>query len=185
MEVRILDKLNRELELDLPHFDNLDEGVWRILPKVKPYSEDLYEMEYFLAKRWLEIRDDEHFHESVLHIFNEGGEYLVSIDGNIQKGAWRLLEQSNTFITELLGKSELYDLAFLNDDFFILAKHGNQERKGQRSFFVMGREGYVDGLTWIEVLDLWFDVYRSSSRFIILLVAAMAIVGGILGYSLL
>jgi hypothetical protein len=185
MEIRLFDRFNRELEMDMPHFDHLDNNVDFVLAKVYQWSEDLYEQQYYLAKRWLEVREDEHFHESVLHIFNDGGEYLVSIDGNIQKGAWRFLPESNTFITEFLGKSELYDLGFLNEDYFLLVKHGDQARKGQRRYFVMGREGKISGLTWREVMEDMFNIYRSSSRFIVFLVLAVAFVSIILAYSLL
>jgi hypothetical protein len=185
MEIRAFDRLNREMEMDMPRFEHLDDGMDYVLSKIYQWGEDLYEQEYFLYKRWLEVREEEHFHESVLHIFNDGGEYLVSIDGNIQKGAWRFLAESNTFITDFLGKTELYDLAFLNDDYFVLSKHGDQARKGQRRYFVMGREGVVSGLIWHEVLDQMFNIYRSSSKFIFFLVIAVAIVAVILAYSLL
>ena len=107
------------------------------------------------------------------------------IDGNILKGAFRFLAESNTFISDFLGKTELYDLAFLNDDYFVLSKHGDQARKGQRRYFVMGREGVVSGLTWHEVLDQMFNIYRSSSRFIFFLVIAVVIISVILAWSLL
>ena len=48
----------------------------------------------------MEIRDDENFHEAVLHFFNEGGEYLQSVNGNISKGRWRLMGNSNKIIIE-------------------------------------------------------------------------------------
>lgn len=185
MEIKLFDRLNREMEMDMPQFDRFDEAVGYALSKVYQWSEDLYEQEYYVGRRWLEVREDVNFQESVLHIFNEGGEYLVSIDGNIQKGVWRFLPENNTFITEFLGKSELYDLAFLNEDFFILMKHGDQARRGQRRYFVLGREGYVSGLTWHEVVDLMFNIYRESSRFIVFLVIAVAFIGAILAYSLL
>lgn len=185
MEIRLFDRLNQEMELDMPHFDHLDDNVDFVLAKVYQWSEDLYEQQYYLAKRWLEVREEENFHESVLHIFNDGGEYIVSIDGNIQKGAWRFMPENNTMILDFLGKSELFDLAFLNDDYFILQKHGDQARRGQRRYFVMGREGAVSGLTWREVMEDMFNIYRSNSRFIILLLIVVIICGGIIAYSLL
>jgi hypothetical protein len=185
METRLFDRLNREMEMDMPAFDRLDDAMDYVLSKVLEWSEDLYEEQYYLAKRWLEVREDENFHEAVLHIFNEGGEYLVSIDGNIQRGAWRFLPESNTFIIEMMGRSELYDLAFLNEDYFVLMKHGDQARRGQRRYFVLGREGVVSGLTWHEVVDQMFNIYRSSSRFIVFLVIAVVFVSIILAYSLL
>jgi len=74
----------------------MDECVTFVLGKIEHLSRQLHEQEYFIGKRWLEVRDDNEFQEMVLHIFNEGGEYLVSIDGDIHKGNWRFLKESNT-----------------------------------------------------------------------------------------
>jgi hypothetical protein len=49
----------------------------------------------------------------------------------------------------------------------------------------MGREGKISGLTWREVMEDMFNIYRSSSRFIVFLVLAVAFVSIILAYSLL
>jgi hypothetical protein len=184
MENRFLDKVNRELELELPEFERMDDHLDYILGQIYKWSEDLYEEENYVSQRWLEVREDNNFYESVLHIFNPNGEYMISIDGNIQKGSWRFLAENNTFITEILGKSELYDLAFLNQDFFILMKHGDQHRKGQRKYFLMGREGMVAGLTWREVMEILFNIYRDSSRFLLIVFAVVVVVGIILAFSL-
>ena len=184
MENRFLDRINRELEVELPEFESMDDHLDHILVQIEKWSEDLYEQEVYLSQRWLEVREDNNFYESVLHIFNPNGEYLLSIDGNIQKGGWRFLEENNTFITEMLGRSELYDLAFLNQDFFILMKHGDQHRKGQRKYFLMGREGIVSGLTWREVMEILFNIYRGNSKFLALIFGAVVLVGIIIAFSL-
>lgn len=184
MEIRLLDKVNKNMELELPEFERMDDFLDFILSKIYKWSEDLYEEEFYVAQRWLEVREDNNFHESVLHIFNPNGEYLISIDGNIQKGAWRFLAENNTFITEILGKNELYDLAFLNEEFFILMKHGDQHRKGQRKYFLMGKENAVSGLTWREIMDILFNIYRGNSNFLLVIFAAVVIIGIIIAYSL-
>jgi hypothetical protein len=181
IENKLLEKVTRSLSLDLPVRDTMDEYLDMIIPLVQPWGEDLYEEEYYLDTRWLEVRDDDTFHESVLHIFREEGEYLHSIDGNIHKGEWRKLDNSNTFIIEqkagdAVVKSELYDLAFLNKEFFILRKHGDQQRKGFSKYFVMGRESYINNLEWRDVMELLFNRYRNNSRWIIFATVVVLII---------
>ena len=190
MENKLSSNISRSMNLDLPDGDTMDEQLDAIIPLVRPWGEDLYEDEYYLDTRWLEIRDDDEFHESVLHIFRDEGEYLISIDGNITAGAWKILDKSNTFIIERqvggsVITSELFDLAFLNKDFFILRKHGDQRRKGSKKYFVLAREGAVRGLEWRDVMELLFNRYRNNSRYIIGMVMLVVFVLLVLAYSFL
>jgi hypothetical protein len=179
MKYRFWDWLTGLFELDLPpDLDSLDKHIEYIVPLVQRWSEDLREEKYYTGKRWIELRDTDTYHEVVLHIFMPGGEYLVSIDGDITKGLWRYLSESNTFIVEYGGKSYLYDLAFLNDDFFILSKHGDQERKGKSKYFVYGNEAVISrrNLDWRNAMDELFNVYRNSTRFSLFLFLLFALV---------
>ncbi|MEL6864625.1 MAG: hypothetical protein AAFP19_09405 [Bacteroidota bacterium] len=168
----------------------MDKYLDFIIPKVRPWGEDLYETANYVDTRWLEIRDDDDFHESVLHIFRAEEEYLHSIDGNISRGQWRILSRSNTLILEQLidgnvAKSELFDLAFMNRDFFILKKHGDQIRKGQKKYFVMGRESLVRGLEWRDTMELLFNRYRNNSQFIVLVVIVVILLALMIVFSIL
>jgi len=185
---KLTENISRTFELPLPDAATMDQQLDQIIPKVRPWGEDLYEQQYYLDTRWLEIRDDDEFHESVLHIFRDEGEYLISIDGNITQGIWKILSKSNTFIIERMAgdaviTSELYDLAFLNRDFFILKKHGDQKRKGGKKYFVLAREGAVRGLEWRDVMELLFNQYRNNSTYITALIALVVLVLGTLAYS--
>ena len=127
VEIKAIDSLFRSFSVELPAFQKMDQYLDFILPKVRPWSEDLYEQQYYLNTRWLEIRDDNQFHEAILHIFQEEGAYMRSVDGNISQGTWQLLPRSNTLILnrvveDTVVQSELFDLAFLNSDFFVLKK---------------------------------------------------------------
>ena len=186
---KLIGNLNKRFSLELMEHATMDAHLDDIIPNVKPWSEDLREEEFYLDTRWLEIRDTDDFLETVLHIFRPENEYLLSIDGNISKGIWRVLEKSNTLIIELgadgtVVKSELYDLAFLNKDFFILKKHGDQKRKGKRKYFVMGREAVVRNLEWREIMDKLFWNYKNNSQFLFLLAVVIIVVIGILALSL-
>lgn len=188
MENKLTENITRTFELPLPDAATMDQQLDQIIPKVRPWGEDLYEQQYYLDTRWLEIRDDDEFHESVLHIFRDEGEYLISIDGNITPGVWKILSKSNTFIIEkVVGEavitSELYDLAFLNKDFFILRKHGDQKRKGGQKYFVLAREKAVRGLEWRDVMELLYNQYRNNSTYIVALIGLVILVLGTLAYS--
>ncbi len=91
----------------------------------------------------------------------------MSLDGNLIKGTWRKLGQYNTLILEIAGRSELFDLRFLNADFMVLTKHGDQARKGQRRFFCLihERSAYSPKgeLDWRNVMEKLFNVWRENS----------------------
>jgi hypothetical protein len=167
----LLERIFNLLEVPLPQHDTMEEYLDTILPVVRPWSEDLPEEEYFLGKPWLEVRDDDSFHEAVLHFFNERNEYLQSVDGNVHRGAWRLLAPGTNkiLVDQMAGgnvvRSEIFDLAYLDDYFFILKKHGDQSRKGLAKYFVMGYEPAIRGLEWRDVMELLFNKYRSNNRF--------------------
>ena len=199
MENKFTENIVRTFELPLPDGATMDQQLDAIIPKVKPWGEDLYETKYYLEKRWLEVSDEDTSHESILHIFLiEGGDpeigdgeniYINSIDGNISRGVWKTLTKSNTLIITKLDPEggayvdELYDLAFLNNDFFILKKHGNQKRKGGKKYKVLARERAVKGLEWRDAMELLYNQYRNNSMWIIALIALIVVVFALFGYS--
>ncbi len=171
MENPVLDSISRTFNVELPKFQEIDEYLDFIIPNIKPFSDDLREEDRFLGTRWLEISDDDDFHETILHIFNEGGEYLYIIEGEVAAGSWRILEASNSFILEKPGGGEeLYDLAFLNREFFILKKHGDQKRRGRKKYFIIGKESSVGRLEWRDTMEKLFNIYRFNSLFVLFLV---------------
>lgn len=168
MAFALLRDISRAISPDLPKdLGDMDSHLIFILKKVAPYGEDLREEKFWLSKRWKEVRDDEGFHESILHIFNGGGEYLLSLDGNVVKGTWKRLERDNTLILEISGKSELFDLRFLNTDFMVLSKHGDQNRLGKRRYFCLVHEpaSRASGqeLDWRNLMEKLFNVWRDNS----------------------
>ena len=159
---RLTDVITRTFELQLPDCDTMDDYLDAILERIRPHSETLAEEDIFTETRWLEVRDEDTYRDAMLHIFRANGEYLLAIDGNILKGGWRTLPGTGNFIIEMGGRNELYDLAFLQEDFFVLRKHGDQQRKGLRKYFMMAREEHIAGLEWRDSVELLFNVYRRS-----------------------
>lgn len=183
LHIPIIGELVKSFNDELPtELGDMDNHLDYILRHVMPFSEDLREGHFWLGKRWKEVRDDAGFHESILHIFSGESEYLKSVDGNISRGAWRMLGGSNSLILEMGGVSELYDLAFLNDHFFILKKHGDQTRKGKNKYRLFSFEATTRGLDWRQLMELLYNVYRSDSGrfsswfFFILIVVAIILV---------
>lgn len=181
----LIDKITRSFSVELPFSKSMDDYLDQILPLIRPWSEDLYEEDYYLDIRWLEVRDDEHFHETILHIFRPKGEYLIVRDGDINNARWKILPNSNTMILDSDKRGELFDLAFMNSDFFILRKHGDQSRKGMRKYFVLGRESLVRNLEWRDMMELLFNLYRGNSKVIVYVAVLVVIVAAIIIFSIL
>jgi hypothetical protein len=160
--------ISKSFSPDLPEgLGSMDSHLDYIIPKVIEYGEDLREEKYWLAKRWKEVRDEDGFHEAILHIFNPGGEYLLSLDGNLIKGVWRQLGGYNSLIIEIGGRSELFDLRYLNSDFMILTKHGDQARKNLRRYFFLVHESASRAggreLDWRNLMERMYNVWRENS----------------------
>jgi len=190
IENKFLDSITKPFNLELPEADTMDQYLDFIIPAVRPWSEDLREEEFYLDTRWLEVRDNDDSLESVLYIFRSEEEMLISIDGNISRGVWRRLDKSNTLIIEQtvdgsIVKSELFDLAFMNKDFFILLKHGDQKRKGKNKYFVLGRENVVKKLEWREVMEKLFNSYRNNSQFMTMSAVIVLIIVAFILFSVL
>ena len=159
----IFEDISRAFSPELPKdLGDLDSHLDFILPKVIPHGEDLREPKYWQNRRWREVRDEEGFHEAILHIFMNGGEYMLVLDGNIIKGSWKQLGAYNTLILEISGKSELFDLRFLNGEFMVLSKHGDQTRKGNRKYFLLTHEPLAR-LDYRNLMERMFNIWRENS----------------------
>ena len=182
MNARLLESLQRPFAEELPHLDYLDQYLDFVLPVVRHFGEDLQESHFYLGRPWLEIRDDDHFHDAVLHFFNEPNEYIRSVNGNVSRGTWRFLGATNKFIIDHQEKkdaitSELYDLAYLDGQFFILRKHGDQPSLGNPKYFLMVIESQGRGLSWLDAVELLYNRHRQQRQtyLILTLIALMLI----------
>ncbi len=163
----------------MPERESLDEYVEAILPKIHKYSENIHE-KGFLDTRWLEVRDADTYHETVLHVFLKDGEYLVIIDGNITKGTWQLMLDG--FAIQYGSKNEFYEPSFLNEDFFILRKHGREDKS---KYLIFGEESEIADMQWRNVMELLFNIYRSSTRFSLYVIVALIFIVAILAFTFL
>ncbi|MCB0644238.1 MAG: hypothetical protein KDC44_21490 [Phaeodactylibacter sp.] len=197
MENKFLENIARSLNVELPYRENLKEYLQLILPEIQSWSEDISERNFYSSrggKPWMEIRDEDNFNSKVLHFFNDQSEYIRSVNGDITRGKWRYMGDTNKFIIELGGgggggggsnkgkdsgggggggspkSSELFDLAYLDANFFILKKSGRDK------YFFMGREGLVGGLEWRDCIELLFNNYRNRHKNYQLAVGAILVI---------
>ncbi len=170
------------LGTNIPEFDTMDEYIEFILRLVRPYSEDLDEREFFLEKRWTEISDRDDDINAVLHIFKpdfspEGlgrsGDltYMRVVNGNVSMGVWSSIKNSNSMLIDEGGRFELFDMAFMNGDFIVLKKHRNQHTPVLDSkYLFLARERLVKSgdtvMPWLDIMELWFNVYRLNAFYI-------------------
>ena len=173
---KITDELARTFEIEMPFANTQTEYLDQIIPIVRPWGEDLREDEYYENRPWLEVSDSDTFHDTILHFFNSGGEYLRSVEGNVGTGSWRYMEEANKLLLEYKGSAELYDLAFLNSTFFILRKHGNAHRRGQKKYFMMIFEPIGRNLEWRDSMELLFNNYRSNNSWFLYLTIIVVLV---------
>jgi len=167
-------------------YANMDDFLDDLIPEIKHWSEDLDEEEYYTGDYpWREISDNESFDDSILYFFKEKGELLYTINGNVQNGNWRSLESNKILLEKnalLHSDSELYDLLFMNDEFMILQKPGDQLALGKSKYLVMVREHKVHTTDWKSAMTQLADDHKKGFGTIIIATVLMAILA-ILYYS--
>lgn len=179
----VFSKIFGALNQDLPLFNNLDEGVDFLMNYLFRFSEELWDEEFYTEIRWLEIRDDVHFQESILHVFKEDGQYLRILDGDISSGVWE--NELGGIILKINGRHELYERTFLNEEFFILKKHGDHSIKGLASkYFFLTREPLGKRYEWPQLLSILYAVYQSNTHFRIIVFVLVALLFIVLFFTL-
>lgn len=169
---------------DLPEFKSLDQGIDFLMGYLSRFSEELFEQEFYINKRWMEVRDDVHFQEAVLHVFEENGSYLRILDGDIATGSWEYT--LGGLVIKFAGKHELYERVFLNDKFFILKKHGDHSSKGnQPKYFFIATESLVRKMEWTDLLVIMYDIYKSNTNYMVIVVGFFILVALIIFLSIL
>ncbi|HMO41363.1 MAG TPA: hypothetical protein PKC76_18730 [Saprospiraceae bacterium] len=170
MENKLLDRLGQSFKVEMPPAETLNDYIDAVLPKVRAWSEDLREEQFYVGRPWMEIRDDDLFHAVVLHFFNPEGEYIKSVNGDLSMGTWRY--QNNKMMI-LLDEGELFDLAYLDGQFFVLKKNGTH-----REYFFMTLEHIGRPLQhrWRDLVEMLFRRSQSNISFYILIGIAVLLV---------
>lgn len=182
--MNLISRIFTSMNNDLPKFDNLDQGVDFLMKYLRGFSDGLDEYDKYVNKRWLEARTDIKFHESVLHIFEEDGNYLRIIDGDIYSGGWE--HRHNGFIKQINKSNELFELVFLNDSFFIIKKYGDHSAKKnhQQKYFFLVTERQVKILRgklrrdpeWPDILEEMYLIYKNNTNYTMIVVTFFFII---------
>jgi hypothetical protein len=176
IQTQIFNQNNSRLVDD---YANMDDFLDDLIPEIRHWSEDLDEHEYYTGDfPWREITDNEDFDDSILYFFKEESEFLYSINGNVQHGHWRTLE-SNKMLLErnalVHSDKELYDLLFMNDEFMILQKPGDQPALGKSKYLVLVREHKVHSTDWKSAMTQLADDHKKGIGTIIIGTIVMAL----------
>lgn len=192
MKLKVLDLFTQtfqaDSELPIDTSWNFDQYLDYLIGRYRSNSEDLSEQKYFLGQQWLEIRDQDGFNNRILHFFNEEGAYKRVVNGKVFEGSWEQPSpNSNTIIIDVDDDDDnpdLYDLGFLGNYFFILSKHTASQYPVDQDYnsryFVMGIEGAVSHLTWIEYAKLFNEIYRERSSFYSLIALVILLLIGLI-----
>ena len=160
-----------------PKEETLDDYLDRIIPIIASSSETLLDTELYVNQRWIEMRDEEDFHQQVLHSFltdilddvvdDEGRNYMRTIDADVTPGRWKHMKEMNRVIIHDAGKPnpELYELAFLSPEFFILRREGKRERDSMPKYLVLVLQSLKEtGIEWTHLPQLLLRKYGPKSN---------------------
>lgn len=162
MASKFLEAISNTFQTPLPEANDLDKYLEEMLLHLENYSENLDEEDLYLEHPWLEFRDDDYFHESILHFFNPEEEYLNSVNGEVSFGYWRKMNQAKKLLIEN-GEGKLYELAFLDANFFILKKHGDNSPLGKSKYLFLVKEEVSKKLEWRDAIELLHRSYRNGN----------------------
>lgn len=181
--MRLINQVFASMNEELPEFKSLDNGIDYLVRYVGRFSEDLWEKEFYTDKRWKEYRDDVNFQETILHVFQENGTYLRIIDGDIYAGSWE--NTLGGIVIQFAKKHELFERVFLDEQFFILKKHGDHSAKGNSAkYFMVITESLSHKMSrvlrrpaeWNDILDQMYEKYRKSSNFMVVIFFVVCLV---------
>lgn len=181
MESKWLDKVANAFNSEVPHAESMDDLIDKMIPLIRPHSEDLRETQFYVGKHWVEVRDDEQFHELNFHLFNPEDEYIKSEDGQVYLNKWRFLANKLIFgkldPDEEDPTGEAFELVFLDPEFFILKKLNNPLKFTQnRKYFVLAAEHLARKLEWYELMQYLFNKYRNNNNFLIVIVLVVLLI---------
>jgi hypothetical protein len=95
-----------------------------IIPRLRDFSEKLDKSVLLIGQKWVALSEDGD--DRIVFIFNNNGELIVAINGEMIKGKWDFV-LTTTLALEYAGISLLYDLAFKDAEFLALKLEGSSE----------------------------------------------------------
>lgn len=108
-----------------------------ILPTFAKYSERLDKLTILIDEPWVIVNEDEVFKK---FIFQKNGKVLISENGKVSFGTWKLLDKANAILMEHEGNLTLYNHVFLDEGLLILKLDGGVD------YMCLANENVVPGL---------------------------------------
>ena len=164
MEDRLLDKIAEPFNLQLPEYSSMEEMIDQILPTVGKFSlRDLTDSSQpMFTTDWVKMSDQPGYTVVSLHNFKSTGEIQIANDGAMDGATFKVLTPKRVIIGQSLHRDAfLYELAFMDNDFLIFKRHGNEANIKQKYLFYC-REAIGTRLTWNEALERLVDKYRNN-----------------------
>jgi hypothetical protein len=96
----------------------MENYIKNIIPNIKQYGMMLSQKEFFINKTWLLINDSS---DLVQYTFKNNSEFILSINGDVQKGKWELLSSTKILLESPTGSIQLENL-FFNKNIIVLLK---------------------------------------------------------------
>ncbi|MEO0731687.1 MAG: hypothetical protein AAFZ52_02550 [Bacteroidota bacterium] len=186
MEDRLLDKIAQPFNLQLPEYETMEAMIDEVLPAVKGFSEpNLGGDEPLLTKiNWVKMTDKPGDTALRLYSFLPTGEISVAEDGKMSAMSYDVDTKNTKRI--IIGQSRyrdsiLYELAFLDNDFLILKRHGNSENLKKKYLFFCS-EPIGTRLTWEEALEKLVGKYRDNQMPWLLILIVLLVILGVIVY---
>lgn len=180
MEDRLLDKIAEPFNLNLPEYESMEVMIDSILPAVRGFGRrdltddgiPMYNVD------WVFMSDKPGDTVVSLHTFiAQTGEIRIANDGAMDSMSFKVLSSNRVIIGESsVRNAYLYELAFMDEDFMIFKRHGNEANIKKKYRFYC-REAIGTRLTWNEALEKIVDKYRNNEFpwTIVLVVIAVAL----------
>ena len=165
MDERLLDKIAEPFNLQLPDYQSMEEMLDDILPEVRGYSEPSFEDEdaSLNVVEWVKMSDQPGATKINLWSFEPGSEIRIVSDGELSNKFYSVEGPRRIVIGDGMYRNAiLYELAFMDRDFLIVQRHGNQENIRGKKYLVFCREAIGTRLVWHEALTRLVDKYRNS-----------------------
>lgn len=192
MENKVFDRISELFNTPFPKAQTFEAYLDKVIPLVKSNSKNLKGKQFYINKGWVEVQDNEKFHELVFHFFSpkpeleEDGEvieweYLRSTDGEVWQGRWRYVDNKLFIGDEDYQDTKVYELAFLDDEFMILKLLANPKKlveEKKNKYFVMVIERLGRKLEWLDLVKYLFEKYKVNNLiyYVILILIVMIII---------
>ncbi|MEM9529067.1 MAG: hypothetical protein AAGA31_20825, partial [Bacteroidota bacterium] len=135
-----------------------------VLPADKTFSEPSLEEEDapLFKVNWVKMSDRPGDTVLSLHSFSPTGEISIANDGKMEAQSFSIVNSKRIIIGQSMYRdSFLYELAFMDNDFLILKRHGN-EANIKNKYLMYCSEPIGTRLTWDEALEKLVSKYRDN-----------------------